>query len=65
MKLSIGDKGEYELHKLIGKGAYGEVYIARDSKGIDFACKVQLFDTDRRRDTMKREIEVLRKIPAH
>ncbi len=53
------------MHKLIGKGAYGEVYIVRDSKGAEFACKIQVFDSERRRETMKREIDVLRKIPAH
>lgn len=36
---------EYMLYKLIGKGSYGEVFLAKDSKGNDFACKVQKIDT--------------------
>lgn len=62
MKL-VKEVGDYILSKQIGKGAYGEVYLAKDSKGNEVACKVQVLDTIRKRETMMREIEVLRNMP--
>jgi hypothetical protein len=35
-----GEIGDFFLFKMIGKGAYGEVYLAKDSKGNELACKV-------------------------
>jgi eukaryotic-like serine/threonine-protein kinase len=52
---------DFELLRLIGHGAYGEVYLARDRNGIYCAVKVifrESFDHDR---PFERECEGLRK----
>ena len=43
LKISVGDKygDKYTLIKKIGKGSFGEVFLAVDKKGNEYACKAE------------------------